>query len=340
MKFMKSFITRVKGKNNRHLWRSILIITLAVLLLATGIILPFLIKKKDKPEPIDVKRSYILADPNKPDPKTLDELLHCEKPDIDTMLKTPAIIEELKAVEALTDIVDSRMAISNLREIDRQLTERLESLSGAEDDTLYYLGEDESGENPSQMRDIINEQKKTVSELKAVTGRLLTPKEYDSLLSLPLNVNMKGVWEEDGDVYIHMTPSGDWIPEEGFKLYRTVNGNKQLLAENIASYDAVYKSSLKIMDKEIAVKLNDDSKLTADKLAILGLDAEAFRNLAYRTDSLTQKSRVSGKLDFEEMYKALITIPGTIEQKIPETDIITNNPIYIQSKSDVLNHAV
>lgn len=340
MKILKGFFKNEMGKSKKQLWQSIFIIALVVLLLATGIVLPLLISKKEKPEPINVKRSYILADPNKPEPKTLNELLHCEKPNIDTILKTPSIIEELKAVESLTDIVDSRMAISNLREIDKQLSDRLDLLSNADDDILYFLGEEGSSNDTAKMHDLINRQKDIVSDLKAVTGNLLAPKESDTLYSLPLDVNMKGIWEEDGEVYIHMIPSGDWVPEEGYKLYRTVNGSKTLLAENIASYTAIYNSTLKVMDEDIAIQLNSDAILTAEKLSTLGIDAEAFRNLAYRTDSLIPKSRVSGKLDFEEMYKALITIPGTIEQKIPESDIVTNNPIYIQTKVNSVNHTV
>ena len=71
MKILKGFFKNEMGKSKKQLWRSIFIIALVVLLLATGIVLPLLISKKEKPEPINVKRSYILADPNKPDPKTL-----------------------------------------------------------------------------------------------------------------------------------------------------------------------------------------------------------------------------------------------------------------------------
>ena len=52
-------------------------------------------------------------------------MLHSDLPSVDTLLKNPEIAQELLQAENLTDIVDSRLALNNLRSLDEQLNERL-----------------------------------------------------------------------------------------------------------------------------------------------------------------------------------------------------------------------
>ena len=70
-------------------------------------------------------REYILAPDTPSEPKTLKELLHSDTPDADILLKNPSIARELAQAEKLTDIVDSRLALNNLRTLDQQLAELL-----------------------------------------------------------------------------------------------------------------------------------------------------------------------------------------------------------------------
>ena len=70
------------------------------------------------------KREYILGAKEDERPETLYELLHCESPDIEDFFHNPQIAEELLAAENLVDIVDSRYALNNLRELENQLGER------------------------------------------------------------------------------------------------------------------------------------------------------------------------------------------------------------------------
>ena len=71
-------------------------------------------------------REYVLGAKEDERPQTLKELLYSQSPDIEDFLHSPNIAEELLAAENLVDIVDSRYALNNLREIDRQLEERTE----------------------------------------------------------------------------------------------------------------------------------------------------------------------------------------------------------------------
>ena len=94
-------------------------------------------------------REYILAETDPEEPKTLEELLHCDDPRIDTLLKNPSIAEELLAVKDVTDIADSRLALNNLRSLGDQLTERLNETPGSIDAALITPLSDTDAEQGS-----------------------------------------------------------------------------------------------------------------------------------------------------------------------------------------------
>ena len=50
------------------------------------------------------------------------------EPELDALLRNPSIMEELLKAEKLTDVVDSRIALYNLRSLDQQLSERIEQM--------------------------------------------------------------------------------------------------------------------------------------------------------------------------------------------------------------------
>ena len=87
-------------------------------------------------------RAYLLADTDYREPQTLYELLHSDMPSAEVFLQNPSIAEELMNAEDWSDIVDSRFALNNLRELESQLETRLaeevEYYSAAE----YILPED------------------------------------------------------------------------------------------------------------------------------------------------------------------------------------------------------
>jgi PKD repeat protein len=178
---------------------------------------------------------------------------------------------------------------------------------------------------------LLEEQKATISELKNATSRLLAPKEYgyDRLVSFPASINMKGVWQSPDETFVHMVPSGDWLPENGYKLYRVINGARELISQEQASPMQALAGKLSLSDADLIQALYKQAELTPEKLAVLEMTAEEFKNTAYRSDALTQKPRISGEMDYIEMKNALITIPASMEQKIPYVDLMLSQPIYV-----------
>lgn len=324
-------------------------------------------------------RAYLLAETGAPEPQTLEELLHSSAPSVDTLLKNPSIAQELTSAETLADVVDSRLALNNLRNIDSQLSDRIGELSETPAEALAYAaytapssdnaqnpdrqtpvpaaaspagaldtaagralllsGSPQGGgaqppQQPASLTQALQRQTEALAGLKSATSRLLAPKSYGELVPLPSTMNMKGVWQSPDEALVHMIPSGDWLPEQGYRLYRVVNGNRELIAEKLAAPSNGLTGVLPVADADLIRALYAQAELTPDELASLGMTAAEFRETAYRADTLGQKPRVSGQLDFLEMQKALITIPSGIGQKIPDTDLQLSQPIYVQGMQE------
>ncbi len=289
-------------------------------------------------------REYRLADVEKAEPATLEELLHSAAPNIDTVFRNPSIAAELSNAKTLTDVVDSRTALNNLRGLDRQMSEWLQELprlsveEPKEEAAVANLGPDSLRNVDWEMQTTslgaaahLREQAEVVRSLQTSTRRLLAVPSYSELITIPPSVNMKGVWQSPDEALIHMVPSGDWVPEQGYKLYRVVNGQKELLKEQLLSPSKIAEN-LTIENTDVIKDLLLCAELTPDKLASLEMTAEGFRNLAYSTDTRVARPRVSGKHDFLKMKETLITIPADIDQKMPETDRMLCLPICVLSR--------
>jgi len=348
-------------------------------------------------------REYIPAPADKPEPQTLGELLHSDLPSIDTLLKNPDIAQELMQAEKLTDIVDSRLALNNLRSLDEQLKERLEeeapavvdistsaarkgnvagnarrynavgtaaqtydtaaveqtgdtaessstsasklSISTDKTETITDRPEnkkdqpgDISERNGSDVQQLAGsaqiaaEHREKLEAVKFAIEDLLTPMTPGSPVRYQSNLNIKGVWQSPDEALIHMVPSGGWLPEDGCKLYRVVNGRKELIGERFASSAAGLSGALKVENSDMIQQLYMQAELTPDKLRMLGMNAEEFGGMAYRTYSAESIPRIDGEIDFIAMKEALIAIPADIRQKIPETDLILGLPIIVSGR--------
>ncbi|NLA10596.1 MAG: hypothetical protein GX883_00525, partial [Firmicutes bacterium] len=369
MEWLAKAINWVVTRYRTHPGRFLLITFAAVALVTTGILWACGLFSTFSYLP---NRAYIAAESEAPEPQTLAELLHSAVPDVDILLQKPALAQELLSTESLIEIADSRLALNNLRTLDEELGKRLAELVPAEEEPSE-TPEDEApaeeepsetptDEAPAEEEAPAAEQKSTVAPppynleniapyrsaseleitqqldeltaLKEKTGKLLTPPSYGEPVSLPQAVNLKGVWQAPGETLLHMTPSGDWLPEEGYRLFRVIDGKKELIAEQAASPANALSGKLAIAHADLIKDLYGEAALTPKKLETMGMTAAAFREMAYLTDTLEEKPLVSGALDFKEMQKALITIPAEIEQKIPETDQMLSRPIYLPGQQN------
>ncbi|HWR19946.1 MAG TPA: hypothetical protein VN608_10015 [Clostridia bacterium] len=348
MKRIEKAIRWLQTQLRNRAARLIVMILPALLLIAGGVLWAFGVFSTGAFSYLP-ERTYVLAPSDANSPETLEELLLCQDPSVDTFLKNPSIAQELLHAKSLTDIVDSRLALNNLRSIDAQLSARLKELEEVEktaglkaeqinhDFVATPLVAAPNGFRVTRLSlsALVKQQSDTLAQLKAVTQTLLTPPEYDDLVTLASTMNMKSVWEESDEALIHMIPTSDWLPEQGYKLYRVINGESVLIREQLASPISGLNGSLKVDDADIIQTLYMQAELTKEKLADLGLKSVSeFCALAYRTDTLTQKPRIGGETDYLKMRDTLLTVPANFDQRMSDTDVVLSQPIRVLGRQE------
>ena len=396
---MKKLTTQIKkiwgwiaNQFKTHPVRSVAVTVPAVALITLGILFLCGVFNRSGNWSYLPNRAYILAPVEEAEPQTLYELLHSNSPSVDTLLRNPSIADEIINAESLIDIIDGRFALNNLRELDRQINERLmespedvylldlptddETMAGLPSgatsqtipvDTLSAPGDglSASGDQISASADwlpasadttlIANAsqanrftaasakvgQSEQLLKVSDAMERLLVPTSFGDVIELSPAISIKGVWQ-NGEVLLHMTPSADWLPDDGYELYRTVNGESQLVESGIAATAKILSGDTTITipytdedgkRQEASVKeVFESAALTSQKLSTLGMTVKQFNQSYYVTDKLGAKPRVTGANDFRIMRDMQITIPGMIEQKVPDIDFLVDSPIYVMDK--------
>ena len=327
-------------------------------------------------------REYILGSKEDKRPRTLKELLYSQSVDIEDFLHSPNIAEELLAAESLVEIVDSRYALNNLREIDRQLKERTEEEDlpmgdlvslhstpieqpisekppGPEDALKPFMPDpapveekdplpksegakrlDEAAESidlnrPAeavQARESYNRQQDIFEQLSNKTTDLLGVAEYGEWERMPSSINMKGIWQNPGESLIHMIPEADWLPEAGYRIYRQIGSERELVAEKLATAQTVLSQAFQHPQAQDIRQVYQAAEYTAEDQAVLGMDEMAFHDKIYQTRAMLQPIvHMGGETDFLLMRTAQITIPDGIDQKMPESDRALNSPVQIMN---------
>lgn len=317
-------------------------------------------QRADRPD-----REYILAQ-EEGVPQNLHELLHSDRPQVESLLIRPQIAQEILEADSLQSIVDSRWALNNFKEIDRELDALCETyrkelqdsgipeeaLGGDEEEKLNILSlpaspEDDEGAwltiaaqyggGPGGVqRASLNEQLQDYRELirlKEATEKLLTP-DSAQISTLTPEILLKAVWEPGAQVLLHIFPSGDWLPEEGYRLYRQVGDKKELLRSDIASPKNFLSGKVALENADLIEGLYAQADLSPSKLSQLGMDRESFRKNLYVGDLQAQKQPLSGAADFLHMKKAEITLADQPRDKIPSGDILASQSLFVQGKEE------
>jgi hypothetical protein len=327
-------------------------------------------------------REYVLGAKEDERPQTLKELLYSQSPDIEDFLHSPNIAEELLAAENLVDIVDSRYALNNLREIDRQLEERTEEEDlpmgdlvtlhsspiekpptekppGPEDALKPFMPDPAPVEErdplpksegakrldqaaasidfsrpgkAAQAQESYGLQQDLFRRLNIKVNHLLRLAEYGEWERMPASINMKGIWQKPGESLIHMIPEADWIPEAGYRIYRQIGSEKELIAEKLAATQMVLKQNFQHPHAQDIQQAYQSAEYTEADRKTLGMDETDFHDKVYQTRPMLQPIiHMGGEADFLLMKTAQITIPDGVEQKMPETDRSLGSPVQIMN---------
>lgn len=284
-------------------------------------------------------REYILGAKEDERPRTLNELLYSQNADIEDFLHSPDIAAELLAAENLTDIVDLRYALDNLRNIERQLNERteeenlpmgdlvtlnstpveppvIEKPPSPADALKPFMPDPASVEekNPlpksegakrldemaeaivlnrpaevAQVRDSYNLQQDIFGQLRDKVADLLEDAEYGEWERLPSSINLKGIWQNPGEALVHMVPEADWLPEEGYRIYRQIGDTKELVVEQLAATQKVFTNHFKHPDAQDIQQIYKAAEYSENDRATLGMDEATFHDTIYRTRPMLQE---------------------------------------------------
>ncbi|MCL2498275.1 MAG: hypothetical protein FWF06_06670, partial [Symbiobacteriaceae bacterium] len=277
-------------------------------------------------------RAYIIAATEPESPQTLAELLHSRAPSVDTFLRHPAIAQELLKATSWTDIVDSRTALYNLRELDRQLEEMLLTEfeypefaayippeEGLLAQTLRELLAPETPDQPPVLTPVnysvsltttplenLKAQYNLLEELKATVGKLLVPPtgDGDELIPQDILINLKGVWQSPGEALLHMTPEGDGLLYDGYTLARSIGGQETVIARGVAAEEAGINGN---------IMRNVTRELTGADGEKVSRDFGAYIQELYRRAQLTPAKLALMEIENSADFRRIVYSAGAYE---------------------------
>jgi hypothetical protein len=176
-----------------------------------------------------------------------------------------------------------------------------------------------------------------------------------------LGVVLNAKWDSFSEAAIHLFPEGNWLPQEGYKLTRIINGQRTEIAikdvlsddldleneklkqrDNNDTSDEAKKNAEKNAEiakdrEELAAMVKElyrQAEITPEKLDLIrpGMTAEEFHEMAYRVAPMEPEIIPDGSVDFENMRRLQITIPNGITQKIPQNDLLLSSPTLVMDK--------
>ena len=259
-----------------------------------------------------------------PVPATLSELLARSTVTVDALLSNPAVEQELMDAKILTDVVDSRLALRNLRSLQTDA----QALSAG---LLATRSAPATGEDPVPLAlGLPSTALETRSAaLSAKISSLLATTALPVLVSVS-KTEFKAVWTTPDEVRLRWTPHGEWIPADGYTLTRIVDGVETVVASALGSLASIDKLSAATDDlSKSVVQLFADSTLTPAKKTLIGTaDDAAFAALVYgaAVDN-TARTRIAGAKDFSFIRSTMLSVSATPSQKLTRLDLFGTSSI-------------
>jgi len=263
-------------------------------------------------------RPYIIDEGDK-EPTTVAEYL--EKPIVkpEEILNNQEFESQILAATRLDEIANSKTEVDNLRNLAM-------SLKSLQTDT-------------SKFSDALNTKILTLST------------KIDSLFEMGNGVleqiktetAFKGTWTKEDKVILRWNPQKEWIPDDGYKLFRIIDGNSELIAEGLGTEQFIDKAAQS--ENEFSKYIKDlyvKSIVTPEVLKEVGVTTkEQFNELAYKDIVVAKNTyRFSGKEDFERMKTNTFSIKESLVERVPLADAYSENSIHLQSNISALPSAL
>ena len=254
-------------------------------------------------------------DINKP-PSNVGEFLDSDNVDAGNLLDDPAIAEEILGADNLGDLVDSPNDAERLEELAEEIEELIDEMT------------DDEGNAPDQetqdIVDALEDIREAIEELFADAEP--TPEQLEATTEL------KGTWTEPNKVILRWTPQIEWLPEDGYYLYRIINGEASIVDRDLGMAYKIHELGGLTYDfSPYIVEIFQDSVLDANKLNTIGVTSiQQFNDLVFSSVILNDSMlKISGADEFEQQKTDKFTRPATIIDKVPTGDVFTNTGIHL-----------
>ncbi|MHB8963453.1 MAG: fibronectin type III domain-containing protein, partial [Saccharofermentanales bacterium] len=258
-------------------------------------------------------RPYIL-ETDEGEPEQIGGFLAQPEVTAEDLLLSPALEDQLMSAESLKGIADSKSQVDNLKGIQNELEilqERMESDEEADEDLAGRI-------------DALNEK---IDSL--LSDDILGPLEFKPMTAL------MGTWAEPDKVILRWSPQMDWVPDDGYDLYRVLGGETVLLSGGLGTAAKIAQSaSLGKEFSEYIKPLFDGSRATLSVLQAAGVSTteEFNRFIIEKTTPVRSKYRFSGEQDFVRSKDLAFTVKATLAARVPAADISAGNAITLRSE--------
>lgn len=244
------------------------------------------------------------------EPSSLGEFLDSESTDAGDLLDSPDIADEILGAESLEDIVNGPDDADKLRGLSDEIGDMLDEPGG-------------DGEEEEKLAQI----KEKIDELFADAEP--TPQQLDA------STELKGTWSEPNRVLLRWIPQIEWLPENGYYLYRIVDGEASVIASDLGSASKINQiAGLDLQFSPIIADLYQQSVLDEAKMNIIGISTvQQFNDMAFGEMYLNSDLlKISGQDAFEKKSSNIFQKTETVVEKIPQNDIFANMSIHLASQ--------
>lgn len=140
---------------------------------------------------------------------------------------------------------------------------------------------------------------------------------------------IKATWKQPNRVLVNWAPDEDWIPEDGYSLFRIINEDVVLLAGNLGTEGFVDEMASGSVFNDFLIPAFDTAKVTSDKFATLGIsDKDQFKTLFTIDQNAGDKIIPSADL-FEDIQNGSIPSTQAIVERVPFEDTVGNFSISL-----------
>ncbi len=269
-------------------------------------------------------RPYVIESETDPENLAMQDFLVSDNITIKSFLLSSQLKESLMGSTTLTDLVHSRSEMEGLKTFQTEVKALLSSYGQQQ-----VLGL--SGMNL------------TTNELRKIDAKITSLFSSKPGVISVYNGPIKGTWTTPDKVILRWTPEDEWIPESGYDVFRTINGKTEKIATGLGNENSINQLAGKLAAKglessDIITDIYNNARLDDTEINALGYKSlEEFNSDIYSKAVVNStKTRIMGDQDFKLSRDSMLSVPGSIEAKVPASDAYASSSFHLAKDIDAL----